>query len=206
MGIFLCTCLLFVFIPSVDLNQTKIALVTLCPKNQTEVNEASSKLGCDNDKYGNSHYMCLPKKDKTSLVELCYHGVMGIRNKGICLEVDKEEVINHSCKSFSYGCPDTHFFDYEIYKYPACQNINTELRCYVSDPICSPNQPLEKSSNHDAVAYILGILGFLLVFAIICFIFRKVRDRRKSADSDDYTFAIVRLQGKEPQAIRIRRP
>lgn len=35
---------------------------------------------------------------------------------GICLEVDKEEVINHSCKSFSYGCPDTHFFDYEIYK------------------------------------------------------------------------------------------
>lgn len=61
---------------------TEIALVTLCPKNQTEVNEASSKLGCDNDKYGNSHYMCLPKKDKTSLVELCYHGVMGIRNKG----------------------------------------------------------------------------------------------------------------------------
>lgn len=41
------------------------------------------KLGCDNDKYGNSQYMCLPKKDKTSLVELCFDGVMGIRNKGM---------------------------------------------------------------------------------------------------------------------------
>lgn len=58
------------------------ALVTVCPKNETEVIEAATKLGCDNDKYGNSRYLCLPKKEKTSLVELCFDGVMGIQEKG----------------------------------------------------------------------------------------------------------------------------
>lgn len=187
MGIFLsASFLLFVFIPSFDLKQTKTALVTLCPKNQTEVNEASMKLGCDNDKYGNSQYMCLPKKDKTSLVELCFDGVMGIRNKGICLEVDKEDLINHSCNSFSYGCPDTHFFDYEIYKYPACQDINTELRCYVSDPICSPKPRTEESVSHEAIVILVSIL--VLAIAVICFVLcycwrkkKQEKSRRNSA-------------------------
>ena len=51
-------------------------------KNQTEVDEAGTRLGCGQDKYGHSQYMCLPNAEKTSLVEFCYNGVMGIVFKG----------------------------------------------------------------------------------------------------------------------------
>lgn len=59
-----------------------MALVLECPKNKMEVGNASQKLGCCVDKYGNIQYLCLPKKDKTSLVKLCIDRVMGIQDKG----------------------------------------------------------------------------------------------------------------------------
>lgn len=59
-----------------------MALVSECPKNKMEVGKASQKLGCGVDKYGNIQYLCLPKKEKTSLVELCIDSVMGIQEKG----------------------------------------------------------------------------------------------------------------------------
>lgn len=57
--------------------------VNECPKNQTETNRAASKLGCGFDKYGNNQYICLPNNKKTSLVEICYNGVMGTNEKGM---------------------------------------------------------------------------------------------------------------------------
>lgn len=54
----------------------------VCPKNQEEVYQASKRLECGYDKYGNNQYMCLPNKDKTSLVEFCNNGVMGFTEKG----------------------------------------------------------------------------------------------------------------------------
>lgn len=57
-------------------------LVNVCPKNEHDVIQASKRLGCDNDRYGNNQYLCLPNKKKTSLVELCFQGVMGIVEKG----------------------------------------------------------------------------------------------------------------------------
>lgn len=59
-----------------------IGMALVCPKNKMEVGKASQKLGCGVDKYGNIQYLCLPKKDKTSLVELCIDRVMGIQDKG----------------------------------------------------------------------------------------------------------------------------
>lgn len=182
MAIFLTTpFLLYSSIPLVDPNKTKTALVTVCPKNQTEVIEAATKLGCDNDKYGNSRYLCLPKKEKTSLVELCVDGVMGIQEKGICLELYEGELIHHSCKSFSSGCPESHFFDYDFYKYPACQNINTESRCYVLDPICSSKPHIEEPSSPDTIVYVFGILGplfFFVVCFVLCYCCRKKRQNK----------------------------
>ena len=51
--------------------------VEACPTNLTKVIEASRKLGCKNDEYGNNQYLCLPIVDNTSLVEFCYGGIMG---------------------------------------------------------------------------------------------------------------------------------
>ena len=61
---------------------TDMGKVNICPKNQTEVDEAGEKLGCGQDKYGHSQYMCIPNEEKTALVEFCYDGVMGIEFKG----------------------------------------------------------------------------------------------------------------------------
>lgn len=57
-------------------------LVNECPTNLTEIAAASKRLECVNDKYGNNQYLCVPDKEKTSLVELCYDGIMGIQEKG----------------------------------------------------------------------------------------------------------------------------
>lgn len=57
-------------------------LVDRCPKNKQDVIKASKELGCGNDKNGNNQYLCLPNKSKTSLVEFCFQGLMGIEVKG----------------------------------------------------------------------------------------------------------------------------
>ena len=57
--------------------------VAACPTNLTEVEEASKRLGCGLDNFGNNQYMCLPDENKTSLFEFCYDGIMGIQEKGI---------------------------------------------------------------------------------------------------------------------------
>lgn len=59
-----------------------MGFVSECPKSQTEVGLASKRLGCDSDKYGNNQYICAPNDSKTSLVEICIDGIMGIQNKG----------------------------------------------------------------------------------------------------------------------------
>lgn len=161
--------------------ESRMALVSECPKNKTEVAKASQKLGCGVDKYGNIQYLCLPKKEKTSLVELCIDRVMGIQDKGNCLEVFEGKVIKHSCYNFSWGCPETHFYEYEFFKYPACQNINTEFHCYIADPLC-PAIPRTKES-YNYIAIILTSVGSLILVVIIgiivCFLWRRKNSKRE---------------------------
>lgn len=56
--------------------------VGVCPKNRAETYTASERLNCGTDKYGTNQYMCVPNKEKTSLVEFCYGGVMELQNSG----------------------------------------------------------------------------------------------------------------------------
>lgn len=57
-----------------------MTLVNVCPNTEHDILHASKRLGCGND--GNNQYMCIPNREKTSLVELCFQGVMGIVQKG----------------------------------------------------------------------------------------------------------------------------
>lgn len=57
-------------------------LVNECPKNENETTQASKDLKCEKDEYNNSQYLCLPHVNKTSLVEFCFNGSLGIREKG----------------------------------------------------------------------------------------------------------------------------
>lgn len=57
--------------------------VTECPKSESEVKEASDRLRCGNDTYGNNQYMCLRSRYNIHyLLEFCYDGEMGIVDKG----------------------------------------------------------------------------------------------------------------------------
>lgn len=59
-----------------------MASVNICPKTETDVLIASRRLGCNNHTNDRDPYMCIPNKEKTSLVEFCYNSVMGIHEKG----------------------------------------------------------------------------------------------------------------------------
>lgn len=122
---------------------------------------------------------------------------------GNCLEFFEGKLINHRCNHFLYGCPETHFYDYEIYRCkwfnlknthyqwpflngkndnvnnwnifnciidPACQNINTELQCYVMDQNCIAQANTEESST-EINAILLIVIGSLVVI-ISCIILR----------------------------------
>ena len=60
-----------------------MAEVETCPTTLKEVKKASEALMCGNDMFQNNQYMCLPNMEKTSLVEFCYDGIMGIQVEGI---------------------------------------------------------------------------------------------------------------------------
>lgn len=59
-----------------------MAQVSVCPTTDHEINTASKKLECGNDRYGNNQYLCIPNVDKSSLVEFCNDGEMGVVEEG----------------------------------------------------------------------------------------------------------------------------
>lgn len=178
----------------------RMSFVNNCPTNLTEIEIASNRLNCTNDIYGNNRYICVPNFEKTSLVEFCYDGIMGIHKKNHCIETDGQLLMEFNCLNFSSGCPKKFHLSYQFYKHPACQNINTEHHCYVMDPSCPHQVPEENTSSHDKTNTTWIIFAFIVVVVLIlvfaCFlIFQKVhqkltreplnesqRDNKKSPD------------------------
>lgn len=154
------------------ISHTVIALAprgftNVCPKNQIEVKLASTRLKCGEDKYGNNQYMCLPNKEKSSLVEFCFTGVLGAEEKGYCLEFFEGKIVHHSCLLFEYGCPDEEYYDIDFFKYPACQTIDIKARCYVLDPSCARKVKTEEKTASNDSKYVLYILLGGIVFVMV---------------------------------------
>ena len=63
--------------------------VETCPKTPEDVKRASKILACGNDIFEHNQYMCLPNVEKTSLVEFCHDGIMGIQEEGIKNQIGK---------------------------------------------------------------------------------------------------------------------
>lgn len=156
-----------------------MAAVSSCPKTKAEFFKASERIGCGNDINGHNQYICIPNQEKTSLVELCYNEIMGVREKGNCLEATVGKVIEHACENFVSGCPNATFFDYGFYTYPACQNINTKDNCYVMDPSCPSVLPddIRCTNNDDVIVYACSILGGVIVLLIAVLIIIIIRYR-----------------------------
>lgn len=69
-----------------------MSFVDNCPSNPAEIEIASKRLKCMNDIYGNNQYICVPNFDKTSLVEFCFDGVMGIHKKSKKFETESQSI------------------------------------------------------------------------------------------------------------------
>lgn len=173
-----------------------MASVNICPKTETDVLIASRRLGCNNHTNDRDPYMCIPNKEKTSLVEFCYNSVMGIHEKGNCLEASVGMVTEYSCKNFSYGCPDKSFFKDELYKYPACQDINTKYQCYVMDPSCPGHSNYESTVNYETIIYACAIAGGIaipiIIFGVILLVSFKRRNREHSGDENKHQHPTTR--------------
>nr|XP_022289988.1 uncharacterized protein LOC111101695 isoform X2 [Crassostrea virginica] len=92
-------------------------MVNTCPDTLNEVEKASKQLGCGDDEFGKNQYMCLPDTEKTSLVEFCYNGIMGIKEKGTCLEVNATNgaISTINCTDFESGCPENHYWNHQFF-------------------------------------------------------------------------------------------
>lgn len=197
---------LFTFLLPVDLTDSVMTLVNECPKNEHDVIQASKRLGCGNDIYGNNQYMCVPNKNKTSLVEFCFQGVMGMVEKGNCLEFSEGKLILQSCNHFLDGCPETHFFDYEIYRYPACQSISPELQCYVSEQYCTAQSNTEESSGQNNVILIMsiGILFIASCILILCYKRRRANiNKSKYGDVNVIEYGDVNVIDEWPTPLTV---
>lgn len=171
-----------------------MALTSRCPENKTEVHEASKRIGCGVDDYGNIQYMCMPNMEKSSLVEFCFNDAMGIEEKGNCLENSNGEINRYNCSSFTSGCPNTTFYKYNLYEYPACLEINTKNRCYVMDPSCPsqvPNIGQSDDKENDTLIVIAMTLFFIMinVIAVAYFMYcRRIRCKsNRTLRKDDGT-------------------
>nr|XP_022295214.1 uncharacterized protein LOC111105304 isoform X5 [Crassostrea virginica] len=151
-----------------------MARVDVCPQNWTKVIEASEKLGCGDDDYGNNQYLCLPHVNKTSLVEFCYEGIMGRQEKA-----SEGKLIHTNCVGFSSGCPETPYITSDFYKYSACQELNLDHHCYKFDPHCPPKNDVETNDTPTTISILVVCLGlaivFIALFCILLFCRQKLR-------------------------------
>lgn len=79
---------------------------------------------------------------------------------------------------------------------PACQNINTELQCYVLDRNCTAHSNTEESSVQNNVIY--SILGSVLIFIVcsiiimLCYKWRKTMSKKGKFDKlHDFLYTCV---------------
>lgn len=164
-----------------------MAFVNACPTTKAEVNIAAKRNGCRNGTNGRSSYMCIPNKEKTTLVEFCYNENIGIHEKGNCLEASLGRITEHSCSNFPYGCPDSDYFKDELYKYPACQHINTNNHCYVMDPLCQSKTPIVETKDSGVFYACFTVCGiaFLIIGAILLYLYLKQRSKKGNQDKNE---------------------
>lgn len=160
----------------------KVYTVDKCPLNATEFKAAANRRNCT----GHSRYLCAPNKYLTGLVEFCTDTSRSLFEKGNCLRLEGTGGLNHyQCvDSFKTGCPTEPYYDEEIYRYPACFEINVDDKCFVAEKHCpernrdSRNRkkdPKKPSKSVAALVYIYLVTCILIVIGICLGFYLKRR-------------------------------
>nr|XP_034309854.1 ankyrin repeat and protein kinase domain-containing protein 1 isoform X2 [Crassostrea gigas] len=179
-----------------------------CPKNQTEWNERSSAISC-NESNG---YLCLPNENITELLEFCYiHPFIWIQ-EGLCLYLNKRysRVNSKACQHFQSGCPNSSHQSIRNFQYPSCLEIGNG--CFVAEPSCNSktnnfqdatkatqtenytfndkdSETTNDNNSIDSVQVLLSSLsGVVLMVYVICNLFFCFRKRQlKKIERNDST-------------------
>nr|XP_022291466.1 uncharacterized protein LOC111102848 [Crassostrea virginica] len=110
-----------------------------CPQDEKEWRKASKRLNCSDDAFSSvNRYHCLPADNLTTLIEFCYKRTRLQVIRGLCMVfIERIDIVNHyRCSKFNEGCPNTRYYSDEMYKFPACLEINPTQRCYKAEASC----------------------------------------------------------------------
>ncbi|XP_062614170.1 uncharacterized protein LOC134275909, partial [Saccostrea cucullata] len=131
--------------------------VTKCPQNASQLSLASDRLNCTRDDTLKHRYHCMPDRGKTRLLEFCYPQDRLIMIPGFCIVLFNNGYMSKSqdnnCTVFTNNsCPNETYYSYDMYKYPACSQINPQHHCYKFDPSCPPEeQTVDPSFSTDSM-------------------------------------------------------
>nr|XP_022322696.1 uncharacterized protein LOC111124124 [Crassostrea virginica] len=169
--------------------------VSHCPQDRKEWQKASHRLNCsDDDTNSVNKYHCLPIDTKTTLLEFCYNRTRAQVTKGLCMVyVGEKNIVNHyNCSKFKEGCPNTVYYSNEMYKFPACFEIEPTQHCYKAEASCLPTTSSPTAETFDRIYYLLAAIIF--VIALITFIIawkyrrrmRRCFDHKETKQTPDY--------------------
>ncbi|XP_078321794.1 uncharacterized protein LOC111112647 [Crassostrea virginica] len=144
-GSFVFVCLAFIWRSNEDFGKV-LAMgiahrVRDCPRDETEWQKASNRLNCISDvRSTKNKYHCLPADNLTTLLEFCYNRTRTQVVEGQCMVlVERKHIVNnYDCSMFKEGCPNTRYFSDQMYKFPACFEIDPLLHCYKAEASCQP--------------------------------------------------------------------
>ncbi|XP_052703205.1 uncharacterized protein LOC128179711 [Crassostrea angulata] len=127
----------------------KVYQTFTCPRTDSAWTSASLRMNCNvgGDQPFN-HYYCIPNAERTHFVEFCYDRASMKTEKGNCWELGGMGYLNQvDCTNFVKGCPDYTYLSEQVYKIPACLDLNFSERCFTEEPGC----PLLKNSTNALV-------------------------------------------------------
>ncbi|XP_056017497.1 uncharacterized protein LOC125649440 [Ostrea edulis] len=177
--------------------------VDICPKNETEVEEASEKLNCSIGFHETKNeYHCVPMSNFTQLVEFCYPKTSGLIGKGLCMVLSGNILDARECHQFNDGCPDILYTSETMYQFPVCSLINKESKCYLADPACPSLWQPSSTPRHKTITnkntpmdtgtatmiIVIGIftpLSLLVLSAFAYFMFRRRRMRNENGGIEE---------------------
>nr|XP_022305939.1 uncharacterized protein LOC111112615 isoform X2 [Crassostrea virginica] len=112
-----------------------------CPRDETQWQKASNRLNCTSDVRSTMNkYHCLPADNRTTLLEFCYNRTRTQVVEGQCMVlVERKHIVNnYDCSMFKEGCPNIRYFSDQMYKFPACFEIDPLQHCYKAEVTCQP--------------------------------------------------------------------
>lgn len=185
----------------------------VCPRNQTEWDERSSAINC-NETNG---YMCTPNQEFTVLLEFCYVLPFIWIQEGVCLYLYKDfsRVNGYNCEKFLSGCPQSAVASYGMFEYPNCSTIGNG--CFLAEPSCESVdgfqenvKPILKVENTtkdktggDNSSYIIfaafaGLITFIFILSyILCLLHQRLIKEKKNLRTSQLGVLEERSEGPE---------